>query len=93
MDSLHRMIEVQKSLGTVTKDVDYGQIIDTSFLAADIQAIIKWPTKGGSARDVEAAIDVERFAGDVAGHVATQEGDGVGHLIGPAETLHRRSLQ
>ena len=41
MDSLHRMIEVQKSLGTVTKDVDYDQIIDTSFLAADIQAIVK----------------------------------------------------
>jgi NitT/TauT family transport system substrate-binding protein len=39
MDGLKRMIELQRGLGTIKGDVDYGKIIDTSFLPDDLKAL------------------------------------------------------
>jgi NitT/TauT family transport system substrate-binding protein len=38
---LRSMIEVQRSLGAITGEVDYDAIIDTQFLPEDIRAVIK----------------------------------------------------
>ena len=35
------MIEVQRSLGAITGEVDYDAILDTQFLPEDIRAVIK----------------------------------------------------
>ncbi len=42
---------------------------------------------------VEAAIDVDGLGGDEARHIAAQEHDHVGHLLGPAQPVHGRRLQ
>jgi len=39
LEGLKRMIDVQKSVGAISGDVDYGKIIDTRFLPDDIKAI------------------------------------------------------
>jgi len=39
LDGLKRMIEVQRTVGAVTGEVDYGNIIDTQFLPDDIKAV------------------------------------------------------
>ena len=39
MDGLKRMIEVQRSVGAITGEVDYSKIIDTRFLPDDLKAI------------------------------------------------------
>ncbi len=39
LDGLKRMIEVQRMVGAVTGEIDYGKIIDTQFLPDDIKAV------------------------------------------------------
>jgi NitT/TauT family transport system substrate-binding protein len=39
MDGLKRMVEVQRTLGTIKGEVDYSKIIDTSFLPDDLKAL------------------------------------------------------
>jgi NitT/TauT family transport system substrate-binding protein len=39
LDGMKRMIEVQRTVGAITGDVDYGKIIDTKFLPDDIKAV------------------------------------------------------
>jgi NitT/TauT family transport system substrate-binding protein len=39
LDGMKRMIEVQRMVGAITGDVDYGKIVDTQFLPDDIKAI------------------------------------------------------
>jgi NitT/TauT family transport system substrate-binding protein len=39
LDGMKRMIEVQRTVGAITGDVDYGKIIDTQFLPDDIKAV------------------------------------------------------
>jgi len=39
MDGLKRMIEIQRSVGAINGEVDYGKIIDTRFLPDDLKAI------------------------------------------------------
>jgi NitT/TauT family transport system substrate-binding protein len=39
LDGMKRMIEVQRSVGAITGDVDYGKIIDTQFLSDDIKPV------------------------------------------------------
>jgi len=39
LDGMKRMIEVQRTVGAITGDVDYGKIIDTQFLPDDVKAI------------------------------------------------------
>jgi NitT/TauT family transport system substrate-binding protein len=36
---MKRMIEVQRTVGAIAGDVDYGKIIDPQFLPDDIKAI------------------------------------------------------
>jgi NitT/TauT family transport system substrate-binding protein len=39
LEGMKRMIEVQRMVGAISGDVDYGKIIDTQFLPDDIKAI------------------------------------------------------
>ena len=39
LEGLKRMIDVQRSVGAISGDVDYTKIIDTRFLPDDIKAI------------------------------------------------------
>ena len=39
LEGMKRMIEVQRAVGAITGEVDYGKIIDTQFLPDDIKAI------------------------------------------------------
>jgi NitT/TauT family transport system substrate-binding protein len=39
LDGLKRMIEVQRTVGAITGEVDYGKIVETQFLPDDIKAI------------------------------------------------------
>jgi NitT/TauT family transport system substrate-binding protein len=39
LDGMKRMIEVQRTVGAITGDVDYGKIIDTQFLPDDIKPV------------------------------------------------------
>jgi len=41
LEGLRRMVEVQKSVGAITGEVDYDAVIDTQFLPEDIRAVIK----------------------------------------------------
>jgi NitT/TauT family transport system substrate-binding protein len=39
MDGLRRMIELQKSVGAITGEVDLAKIVDTQFLPDDLKAL------------------------------------------------------
>jgi NitT/TauT family transport system substrate-binding protein len=39
LEGLKRMIDVQRSVGAITGEVDYGKILDTQFLPDDLKAI------------------------------------------------------
>jgi NitT/TauT family transport system substrate-binding protein len=41
LEGLRRMVELQKSVGAITGEVNYDEVIDTQFLPEDIRAVIK----------------------------------------------------